>query len=276
LKLFLRRAILLGVISSLLLISIIPAGIVKAEVKTNTIYTCYQATPPVIDGHHESWEWTPAVPESIRLYNIVNQADTINITVMTLYTEEDNLIFGVKILDTDNGEADDQLAIVLQTNTADPLVRKYDEGWGYGKDQDIKYIYSHNNYSVDGLTKDYVGFTWVDDISLAGTEDSVGKVHPEIGVDYYELEFPLDSGDTAGMDPALAINSDIAIFFLYKDDSSVAVKTYSQIREADGDFDYAVLTIACTSAASIQLFPIIVGIITISFAGILYSKKKKK
>ena len=113
-------------------------------------------------------------------------------------------------------------------------------------------------------------------MSVLGTEDSVGKVHPEIDVDYYELEFPLDSGDTIGKDPVLAPSYDIAIFFLYKDDSAVATKTYSQIREADGDYDFAALTISCTSTTSIQLFPIIVGLITMTFAGILYSKNKKK
>lgn len=275
-KLFLRRTILIGIISSLIFLCMIPTATVKSDVKTNIIYTCYQATPPVIDGHHESWEWAPAVPESIKLYNLLDQTDTINITVMTLYTEEDNLIFGLKILDTDFGEADDQLAIVLQTNGLDPLVRKYDEGWGYGKDQDIKYIYSHNNHSIDGVTKDIEGFNWDDDVSVSGTEDSDGKVHPTIDVDYYELEFPLDSGDTLGHDPALALNYDIAIFFLYKDDSAVATKTYSQIREADGDYDFAALTISCTSTTSIQLFPIIVGLITMTFAGVLYSKNKKK
>lgn len=277
-KPFLRKTILISIILNLIFICLIPVAIVKAPVKKDLIYTCYHSTPPIIDGHLGNAEWLPAITYNITLYNLVNQADTILIKVMTLYTEENNLIFGITIPDTDEGEADDQLAIVLKTNSGDPLVRKYDEGWGYGKDQDIKYIYSHNNHSVDGFTKDVAALNWDEDVSIAtGTEDSVGKVHPETTYDEYELEFPLDSGDIAGKDPSLALNDDIEIFFLYKDDSAVTVTTYSQIREADGDFDYHALRIACTPATTpVPIFSIIVGIITMTFAGILSSKKRKK
>ncbi len=276
-KHFLRRSTIFGIIISLIFICIIPTAIVQAPVKKDLIFTCYHPSPPVIDGHLGTAEWSPAITYNITLYNLVNQADTIIIKVMTLYTEENNLIFGVTIPDTDEGEADDQLAIILKTNTAEPLVRKYDEGWGYGKDQDIKYLYSHNNHSVDGFTKDIAALNWDEDISIAtASEDSLGKVHPEITYDEYELEFPLNSGDTDGRDPALALNDDIEIFFFYKDDSAAATTTYTQIREADGDFDYNVLRIACTATTPVQIFPIIVGIISMTFASILYSKKKKK
>ncbi len=275
-KPFLRKSTISGIIFSLIFLCLIPVAVIKAPVKKDLILTCYNSTPPVIDGHIGTTEWAPALTYNITLYNLDNQADTIIIVVKTLYTEENNLIFAVTVPDTDKGEGDDQLAIVLKTNTAEPLVRIYDEGWGYGKEQDIKYIYAHNNDSIDGVTKDVAGLIWEDDVSVSGTEDSVGKVHPKINYDEYELEFPLDSGDTPGKDPALALNDDIEIFFYYKDDNAVAMIIYSQIRQADSDFDYNALRIGCTATTPVQIFPIIVGIISMTFASILYSKKKKK
>ena len=244
--------------------------------KKDLIYTCYHPTPPVIDGHLGVAEWAPATKHNVTLYNLANQADTILIRVMALYTEENNLIFGITVPDTDLGEMDDHLAIVFKTASGEPLVQYAAdaEQWHYGKYHDIKYIYSHNNHSTDGLTTDTGLLTWDDDLTVSGTEDSVGKCHPRTTVDEYELEFPLNSGDTAGKDPSLAINDDIEIFFYYKNDGAAAPQIYTQIREDDGDYDYNALRIACTSATPISLHSIIISTLTISMALIIYRKKK--
>ena len=257
----------LKIILLFLIVSFIPIQITQSLVLGDTLYS-YPEDVPVIDGLLEVDIWQFSRKLDIKLYSFFDQENILYLSIMAVYNEANgSLTLGVTI--PDDGISTEFFGIAFKTNVTHPLVY-FDNFWRYSMNNDIKLFYPHLNSSDDGVTYD-IGIGGFFDIPLGGFNNTFGR-STHTGSQYtFELTTPLDSGDTAGKDFSLAKKDKIDFFIFYTDDSEF----YSQIRIADGDYDYCTLVIGKKGLLGPSTFFIVASLVA-SLAVIAYVSRKRK
>ncbi len=81
------------------------------------------------------------------------------------------LYFGITYEDS-SINPEDYFFIVFKTVEGDPLVfAPYNASGAFGLDHDVKFIWLHNNVSMDAYTID-TGYNWIVDTDSGGTNDA--------------------------------------------------------------------------------------------------------
>jgi hypothetical protein len=135
----------------------------------------------------------------------------------------------------------------------------------------MKIVFADMPDTEDAVTIDS-GLYGIFDTNLGGTNDVKGySIYSD---DYYYIEFttPLTSGDTAGADFSLAKKDAIDFFVMYRDNST----TYTQVREADGDYDYCTLNVGKKGLLSPEPWFIAASLISTFMVFSYISRKKQK
>jgi hypothetical protein len=257
-------------LSLVIIFSIVPLGIVRSEVLAETIHS-YPDIIPTIDGAFNEAAWKSELAKNITLYNITNQEDTIEISIMSVYDAiNGSIVFALTIPDETMGI--DVLMIAFRTNITGDFIQK-NPNWGFNTNCDLKIYYASANTSGDGVTDWYI-FDGNHDTSVTGTNDVIAK-GTYIDNNYnIELFTELDSGDIDGSDFSLSEKDKIDFFIWYRDSSTST--TYSQVRVTDDDFDYCVLVVGKPGLPLYALMLIIIaGTILIILIIILVARKKR-
>ncbi len=232
----------------------------------------YESTAPAIDGTLNSFEWSDGEPTTITLYELNNIADTLDIEIMSLYSVNEIIYFGVTIPDTN--ATNDYLLIAFRTNGSSPLILgSTPETMRFGNGNDMKIGFVHNNVTDDAYSLDY-GPEIVFDTDEGGTNDIEGKCHTNATHVTFEWAIPFNSGDTNGRDFNIWIGIQMNCFIYYFEDEND--KRYTQIRKSESDYDYSrVQLIGETPTASIKQIVTIFGTAGIGISVILLRKRKK-
>ncbi|MHA1126780.1 MAG: hypothetical protein ACTSQX_14235 [Candidatus Heimdallarchaeota archaeon] len=247
----------------------LPIEIAESANLVDTLYS-YPENDPWYDGMLESGIWDPTRAIDITVYNLQDQADTMTITLLSIYSPVNrSLSFGITI--TDSTYDEDILVLAFKTNPSEDITI-FDDGWGHGIGQDLKVIFCDSNQTLDYLTLDPI-FHGEEDTNHGGTDDIYGTGTWD-GTKYvYELHTFLNSTDTNGKDYQLTESSQIEFFVVYIEDDSG--KFFSQVREDDHDYDYCILNIGQPALLGLQSLYVI-GSLIASFTVITYLYRKRK
>jgi len=204
----LNKTKILVTLSSVLLLAFLSTTLVVAPITVGTLYSCPADPIPTIDGILGAIEWKEGVPFTFKLYNLANQADTMDMEIMALYDNDYRIYFGITYLD-DKINLGDYLFLIFQDVEGTAICTPpHNAAGGFNDNHDMKFMWLHNNHSVDQFTKG-PGYNWVDDYSNGGVDNGVGKCHENGTHITVEMRFPLNSGDALGYDIALAVNGSV-------------------------------------------------------------------
>lgn len=254
-------------------LSCIPIQLIQSSANVGTLYS-YIENDPCYDGYLESTIWDTTRAIDITLYNLEDQGESIEITLLSVYnTVNGSLSFGLIVPDTTLSD-DDLIALIFRTNTNADFVVNNGE-WTFTCENDMKGAFLQYNESVDGVTyEDELDGT--DDELAGGFENTYGKGKWD-GLQYvFEMHTFLNITDPLGADYRLGENSQIEFFVMFQDSHSGIL--YTQIREADGDYDYCVLNIgelATTTPSTVPTTLFVLGSVFASFAVITYLSRKR-
>jgi len=246
---------------------------VMGAVEVGILYSC-PSPDPVIDGsfYTSAAEWINGEPIDVTLYEINNQADKLEIQIMSVQGNDYFIYFGVTIPNTViEGDA---LYLVFRDVEGQPIVvppHKWDGN--YGKDHDTIAMFMHNNKTTDMFTKDAIHYVYAADTDNGGTDDGDGKCHLNGTHVTVETKKAFNTGDTLGFDFNLVVNGTIQMFIWFYDGD--LNKHYSMIRESDNDFDYLTLKVQCTPTAPIPFGAIIAGIFVTATSAAIIKKRRK-
>jgi len=203
-------------------------------------YYSKESDTPVIDGNIDDSPWT-STPKNLRLYNMSNQLDYIDVIFKSIYNDTDETIsIGLKIPTT----ASDDILYITFKNGQTTYLMEVGLPWRFTTGNDQKVINLQSNAFIDRSTNG-VDLYGADDISNSGTLDfSCYSVHDGT---YYNVEFsaPQNSGDTNGHDFDLKSDNSTEFFVMFYDDTSQTY--YSQILESDESRDYCYINLTRTT-----------------------------
>ncbi len=254
----------------LFLMSITP---IMGAVEVDILYSC-PSVDPSIDGYFYTWaaEWIDGVPIDVTLYEINNQADKLEIQIMSIQGNDYYIYFGVTIPNT--VIEGDTLYLVFRDVEGQPLcVPPHKWDGNYGKDHDTIAMFMHNNHTIDMFTKDVIHYEYAADTDNGGTNDGMGKCHLNGTHVTVETSKAFNTGDTLGYDFNLVVNGSIEMFIWFYDGD--LNKHYSMIREADNDYDYLTLKVQCTPAAPVPIGFIIASIFVTATSAVIIKKRRK-
>ncbi|MBK5113065.1 MAG: hypothetical protein KGD59_10960 [Candidatus Heimdallarchaeota archaeon] len=254
----------------LFLMSLTP---VMGAVEVNILYSC-PSPDPVIDGwfYSSAAEWLLGESIDVTLYEINNQADKLDIQIMSVQGNDYFIYFGVTIPNT--VIEGDILYLVFRDVEGQPIcVPPHKWDGNYGKDHDVIAMYMHNNHTVDMFTKDAIHYVYGADTDNGGTNDGIGKCHLNGTHVTVETKKAFNTGDTLGFDFNLVVNGTIQMFIWFFDGD--LSKQYSMIREADNDYDYLTLKVQCTPAAPVPFGVIITGLFVTATIPFVIKKRRK-
>ncbi len=254
----------------LFLMSITPA---MGAIEVGILYSC-PSPDPVIDGwfYTSAAEWINGVTLDVTLYEINNQADKLDIQIMSVQGNDYYIYFGVTIPNT--VIEGDTLYLVFRDVEGQPLcVPPHNWDGNYGKDHDTIAMYMHNNHTIDMFTSDAIHYQYKADTDNGGTNDGIGKCHLNGTHVTVETKKAFNTGDTLGFDFNLVVNGTIQMFIWFYDGD--LNKHYSMIRESDNDFDYLTLKVQCTPTAPIPYGAIIAGIFVTATSAVIIKKRRK-
>lgn len=266
-----KNNLILTTLGSALLLLVISSTLVSAPAVVGTLYCC-TTTDPTVDGVLGVSEWKDGVPLGVTLFDLTNQGNKLDIEIMSVLGRDNYLYFGVTIPDTVI-DGEEYFYIVFDDAEGTPIVAEPNPEGKFGAYHDMKVMWVHNNHSTDAFTTG-VGFEWKDDVSNSGIENTLGKCFHNGTHLTIELRTPINSGDTAGYDFNVAINSSINIFLWYHNPSAAADIDYTQIREADNNYDVIKLLIQCTGVSPLPIEFVIMGILGVAVFTIIYKKRR--
>ncbi len=266
-----KRKILIA-LSSVFLLAFLSTTMVVAPTVVGTLYSCPADPIPVIDGVLGVSEWKEGVPLTVKLYNLVAQADTKEIEIMSLYDNDNRIYFGITYQD-DRINAEDYIFLIFQdVEGTDICYAPHSVDGGFNDGHDMKFMWLYNNLTMDAFTKG-PGYNWADDVSNGGINHGVGKCHENGTHVTVEIRFPMNTGDTAGFDVSLAVNGSVNMFIGYHDEDTHV--DYYQVREADNNYDLIRLQVSCTATTPVSIAYIILGLMITLTTSILIKKKRK-
>jgi hypothetical protein len=178
-------------------------------------------TPVTLDGVLGVGEWSDAVevPVTFRFYNTTLGEYVANRTG-SIYLKHDCVDLWICVQTEDTIENLTTWATYpsgLPSVMGDTMWIFYDvaEGGGYGGPGDDEKGLLHPDFTYDGAC--LPGPSYDQDTNLGGTKDIDGASGWAGGWLTYELVHPLNSGDTAGNDPALYPGNEILANFIVMD-----------------------------------------------------------
>lgn len=254
------------------MLAFLTTTLVVAPVTVGTLYSCPADPIPVIDGTLGAIEWKEGVPLTVKLYNLNAQADTMEIEIMSLYDNDLRIYFGITYLD-DSINPEDYLFLIFQDAEGTAICTPpHNASGGFNDNHDMKFMWLHNNHTVDHFTKG-PGYNWADDVSNGGVDNGIGKCHENGTHITVEMRFPLNTVDSLGYDINLAINGSVNMFIGYHDEDKHI--DWFQVRESDNDYDLIRLQVSCTAASPVPVIYILLGLMVTSVVSFLYKKKRK-
>lgn len=246
---------------------------ILGAVEVDILYSC-PSTDPSVDGYFYTWaaEWIEGESIDVTLFEINNQADKLEIQIMSVQGYDNIIYFGVTIPNT--VIEGDILYLVFRDVEGQPIcVPPHKWDGNYGKDHDVIAMYMHNNHTIDMFTKDTIHYVYAADTDNGGTNDGQGKCHLNGTHVTVETLKAFNTGDTPGYDFNLVVNGSIEMFIWFYDGD--LGKHYSMIREADNDYDYLTLKVQCTPAAPVPVGVIITGIFVTATSAVIIKKRRK-
>ena len=267
-----NKNILLAAISGSLVFLILAAMFVNAPVSHGPLYTCPAIPDPSVDGNVDTVvEWKDGIPLDITLFNLANQADELDIEIMSVYGADLIIYYAITIPDTAINP-EDYFFMVFKTHEVNPIVENATQFGNFGAENDVKFMWFHNNHSMDAFTKG-IGFTWADDVSNGGVDNGQGKCQNNGTHTTIEMAFPFNTGDTSGFDVSLFINGTTELFLWYHDEDSH--KDFCQIRSTDVDWDFIKQEINCSATTPIPIAFVFFGLMVTAIAAVFYRKRRK-
>ncbi|NHJ48895.1 MAG: hypothetical protein FK733_14010 [Asgard group archaeon] len=226
---------------------------------------------PTIDGALTPSEWSDGDQKVFTLYELNNTGDTIQIQIMSLYSTNEIIYFGITVPDTN--ATNDYLLIAFRTNGSSPLILgSTPETMRFGNGNDMKIGFVHNNVTDDAYSLDY-GPEIVFDTDDGGLNNIDGKCHTNSTHVTFEWGIPFNSGDTIGRDFNIWVGIQMNCFIYYFDDEND--KRYSQLRKSESDYDYCQIhLITETPTAGIQLIIISLSTTSIGISTVLFKRRK--
>jgi len=266
-----KKTFLLSTFGLLILGLLFTSIFVSAATNVGPLYTCAANPDPIVDGNIDKVvEWKVGKPINVKLFDLNDQSRSIVVEIMSVYGNDLLLYWAVTIPDSAI-TPEDFFFIVIRTHEANPIVEIPKPDGKFGAEHDIKFMWLHNNMTMDAFTSG-TGFTWKDDISNGGTEDCYGKAKNNKTHTTIEIRTVFNSGDTSGYDFNTYINGTIEIFlWFYDEDTGI---DYTQIREVDVDWNYIEQMIRCTKVSPIPINFIFLGLITTAVF-VLVKKRRK-
>ncbi|HUT80277.1 MAG TPA: hypothetical protein VMZ29_03665 [Candidatus Bathyarchaeia archaeon] len=247
------------------------AAFVIAPTQVGTVFSCRSADP-LIDGTiHQIPEWEKGKPINVKLYNLIDESDTLMVQIQSVYGEDNLIYFGI-VIPHEALDPEDYFFIIFRQRDSTPFVNPpYNKDGSFGKEHDLKMMWLHNNHTTDGFTKD-IGYTWADDVSNGGIDNGFGKCYDNRTHIQIEMKFPFNSGDSLGYDFNLYVNATIEMFLWFHDEKKGI--DYTQIKETSNDFEYLLLDLSCTGAIPLRLEFIFLGLISVSALSIIIKKRR--
>jgi len=205
-----------------------PSSALTNNENAGTIQSVYSVAP-TIDGVLDDSVWSAASKQTFILYDILNQSNTVEIDISSLFSNNDTLYLGLEV--EEEWASAGRIFIIFQSNKSDNILVGVDPEIIWGQGHDAKYI-RYNDIIYDGfMTNDFV----IDEDN-GGTTDFQGQASGS-GYSYsYELEIPFNSGDTLGFDLNITIDDELKFFLIYYSGAD-----YSQIRPDDAEWDHCTL-----------------------------------
>ncbi|MFW9924892.1 MAG: hypothetical protein ACFFDW_16560 [Candidatus Thorarchaeota archaeon] len=268
-----KNKLLLTAFSSALMLLVLSSSLVSAPAVIGTLYCCTTTAGITIDGVLKPTEWIDGKPLGVTLFDLSNQANKLDIEIMTVLDRDNQIYFGVTIPDSFI-DGEEYFYIVFDDAEGTPIVADPSPEGKFGAYHDLKVMWVHNNHTTDAYTTG-VGFEWKDDISNSGVENTVGKCFHNGTHLTIEIKTNIHTGDTAGYDFNVAVNNSINIFLWYHNPSAAADLDFTQIREADGDYDVIKLLISCTDLSPLPIQSVILGILGVTIFTAIYKKKRQ-
>ncbi|MBD3190291.1 MAG: hypothetical protein GF308_06590 [Candidatus Heimdallarchaeota archaeon] len=265
------RKTILG-ISSFFVIFVLTMTSVIAPTMVNTLHTCEATPDPNVDGKiDKAVEWKAGWPITVTLYDLTNQANKIDIEIISVYGADQIVYYAVTVPDT-GINPEDYFFMVFRTHEVDPIVEIPNIDGRFNKEHDVKFMWLHNNHSMDAFTTG-TWFNWADDPSNGGSDDGFGKCRNNRSHTTIEMSFPFDTSDLNGFDVILSLNATVELFLWYHDED--VGRDYCQIRENDADWDYLEQIIDSTKCGPIPLPYVFLGLIGISVITVIIRGRRK-
>ncbi|MHA1220400.1 MAG: hypothetical protein ACTSQB_01565 [Candidatus Heimdallarchaeota archaeon] len=260
----------IAIMSSALVVLFLATTFVSGISSLGPLYTC--EADPTVDGKiDKAGDWSAGVPIVVTLFDLDNQANKMDIEIMSTYGADYILYYGFTFADADL-DPEDYFFIVIRTHEVNPIVEEPKREGKFGKEHDVKHMWIHNNHTTDGWTTG-IGFAWADDPSNGGVDNGYGKCSNNGTHTMIEMAMPMNSGDTLGFDLNAIINGTQDIFIWYRDQDNA--RDYTLIRQADNDWDYILQNIFCTGTTPLPLTYVFFGIAGTAAIVVLIKRRRK-
>ncbi|MHA1244527.1 MAG: hypothetical protein ACTSP7_08150 [Candidatus Heimdallarchaeota archaeon] len=233
---------------------------------------CCPSVDPIVDGDIGAVEWKYGTPRTEKLYNIVAEADYLNVEIQSVYGNDLILYFGITYLDAAINP-EDYFFIVFKTVEGDPLVEPpYGALGSFGAIHDVKMIWQHNNVPADAFTNG-TSFVIVYDTDVVGGTNNVQAKCKNNGTHTtIEMSTPFNSGDTAGKDFNIGVGTTISILLWFHDEDKHI--DFTQILEATNDYQWLDLYIGC-KPAPIPIAFVLLGLMTTASVSMIIKRRRK-
>jgi hypothetical protein len=233
----------------------------KAQTSVAMLDSMYTDEEMEIDGVLEEHEYDKNLVTNYTLYDYADQNNQKEITLYSVYDEE-NVYIGMSVEDTIGYK---EFWIILRVNEA--INNFYNHTTGhFTLGNDIKAV-SSSNSSNDMFTQTF----YESDVNNGGINNTEGKSRVTETGYIFEIKFPLDSGDTYGYDVSLEKNDEIEFFLYY-----YSFDEFTQAKTTDDSEDYGTLYLAPPSP-NISSYPALLIIVSIlGVSAILVLKHRRK
>ncbi|MBN1328300.1 MAG: hypothetical protein JXA54_02390 [Candidatus Heimdallarchaeota archaeon] len=266
-----KKNTLMTIIGSTSVLLMLTVAFVAAPIKIGTVFSCVSADPTIDGKIHQTTEWKEGKPIDVKLFNLADQTQTLGVQIQSVYGYDNLIYFGI-LIPKDSLNPEDYFFMVFRTHETNPLVnRPYNADGSFGAENDLKFMWLHNNHSMDGFTKG-VSYTWADDVSNGGVDNGIGKCDFNGTYIHIEMRFPFNSGDALGYDFNLYVNATIEMFLWFHDEDTGI--DYTQIMEDDNDFQYLMLDLSCTGLSPLRLEFLFLGLLVVSAFSIIIKKRR--
>ena len=175
---------------------------------------CYPSDAPKIDGNIGEEEWSGGRKEVVKLLDpwlVIPGGAYVELDVFAVHNNS-FLYLGIIVHKWVTGTC--ELQFYFHTNVDEEFIGGFNPNAG----NDVQVINGHANSSFDCKNIDAASTeNLMNDTTLGGTNDTIGRCHFGDNVIMFELKIPFDSGDYMGGDMSIGIGDTINTYIRYND-----------------------------------------------------------